>query len=516
MALSTYTGLQASVADYLARSDLNSQITDFISLTEAKLQRRFKAVTALSSINSTNWLLTAHPDAYLYGALLEAAPYLLDDSRLAMWATALEKVLAEIRHPDSGSNFSNYTGLKLAIADWLNRPDIDSNIPNFIALIEAKLQRRFVGVTNLSVSYTTNWVLTSHPDLYLYGSLLEAAPYLKDDERLTIWATTFEKLIGEVRLPNTSANFANYAGLKLAIADWLDRPDLTNAIPNYIDLAEAKFQRKYRSVTSLSNSNTTNWLLLNHPDAYLYGALVESAPYIKDDARLAVWQGILEERLAEIRIPDTSANFTSYAGMKLMVADWLERPDLDNAIPNFMTLAEIRLSRDLRLRTLLKVVTTSMAAGDPTVTLPSDYNAMRDLHIINNTVTTLAYMSPSQFFNSYTSIDNGLPKSYTILSTEMQFAPIPDSAYTLQMLYYAIPIPLSVFNTTNGWLINCPDLYLYATLLEAAPYLSKDPASAGKLLQWTELYKRGVGALTISDDEGEYAGTSITVTLSPR
>lgn len=516
MALGNYAGLQASIADYLARSDLNSQIADFIKLTEAKLQRRFKSVTSLSVSNTSNWLLTAHPDAYLYGALLEAAPYLLDDSRLSMWAAALEKVLAEIRHPDSGSNFSNYTGLKLAVADWLNRPDIDSNIPNFIALFEAKLQRRFVGVTGLSSSVTTNWVLTSHPDLYLYGALLEAAPYLKDDSRVPIWEAAVEKLIGEVRLPNASANFATYQGLKLAIADWLNRPDLTNAIPNFIDLAEAKLQRKYKNVSTLSVSNSTNWLLASHPDVYLYASLVESAPYLGSDERLAVWQGLLQERFSELRVPDNTASFDSYAGFQNMIADWLERPDLANAIPNFIRLGEIRLGRDLRLRALLKVVTTSMVAGDATVTLPSDYNAMRELHIVGSYVSTLAYLSPSQLFNNGRSIESGMPKSYTILSTEMQFAPIPDNDYTLQMLYYAIPTYLSTSNSTNGWLTSCPDLLLYASLIEAAPYLGNNPDFVTKLQSWNEMYKQGVASLTISDDEGEYAGTSLSVTVSPR
>lgn len=50
-------------------------------------------------------------------------------------------------------------------------------------------------ITNLSDANTTNWLLTNHPDIYLYASLLEAAPYLKDDERIAVWASTLEARI---------------------------------------------------------------------------------------------------------------------------------------------------------------------------------------------------------------------------------------------------------------------------------------------------------------------------------
>ena len=169
-----------------------------------------------------------------------------------------------------------------------------------------------------------------------------------------------------------------YSGLQASVADYLARSDLSSQITDFIALAEAKFQRRFKSVTSLSVSNTTNWLLTAHPDAYLYGSLLEAAPYLMDDARLAMWATALERVLAEIRHPDSSANLTSYAGIKLTIADWLARPDLDTVIPNFVKLAELRLSRDLRLRPLLQVVTTSTVAGTATVSLPSDYNAMRD------------------------------------------------------------------------------------------------------------------------------------------
>ena len=56
----------------------------------------------------------------------------------------------------------------------------------------------------------------------------------------------------------------------------------------------------WRKVDVLSTSNTTNWLIDDHPDIYIYGALVHTAPYLKDDARLPVWESRLEKAINEI------------------------------------------------------------------------------------------------------------------------------------------------------------------------------------------------------------------------
>jgi hypothetical protein len=507
MALSNYSDLQTSVANYLARSDLTSQIPDFISLCEAKLKRRFRDVTSLSGSNTTNWLLTNHPDVYLYGTLLEAQPYLMDDARIATWAQIFDRVVAEVRRPNSSVNLANYSGLQLAVSDWLNRPDLDDAIPEFIRLAEVKLQRMFKGVTTLSVSNTSNWLLTAHPDAYLYGSLVEAEPYLKDDARIAIWKAGFDETVSEIRLPDTASNFTNYAGLQASIADWLNRPDLDNAIPNFIRLAEAKLQRKFVDVTTLTTLNTTNWLLTSHPDVYLYASLVEAAPYIKDDPRIPVWLENYNARVEEVRRPSTSANFTNYTGFKAMVADWLDRPDLTNIIPTFITMGEYRLQRELRIRQMLVVATAQTTANDTTVGLPTNYLEMRDIHLETTPIQNLKYYAPNTFYSNTRIKEAGKPMAYSIIGAEMQLSPIPDDSYTLQMLYYAKPTVLSDSNSSNVFLANTPDLLLYATLLEAEPYLKKD----ARVQTWATMYERALSALNVADSSGQYGGQPLSI-----
>ena len=56
----------------------------------------------------------------------------------------------------------------------------------------------------------------------------------------------------------------------------------------------------WRKIGVLSDSNTSNWLLADHPDIYIYGALVHTAPYLKDDPRVQVWAGLLEKGINEL------------------------------------------------------------------------------------------------------------------------------------------------------------------------------------------------------------------------
>jgi hypothetical protein len=205
-------------------------------------------------------------------------------------------------------------------------------------------------------------------------------------------------------------------------------------------------------------------------------------------------------------------SITNYTDLKDTIASYLARSDLTVQIPDFIQLAETRLRRELRIRQMLKVVTTATVAGDNTVELPSDYLQMRDLHLNTNPVQTLTYQSPSNFYRNTNAAISATPLQYTVLAQEFQFAPIPDGIYTLQMIYYATPPYLSSTNSSNVFLANCPDLLLYGALGEAEPYLMND----ARLQTWASLYDRGLSALIVSDDQGEYGGSPLSITTSLR
>ena len=203
---------------------------------------------------------------------------------------------------------------------------------------------------------------------------------------------------------------------------------------------------------------------------------------------------------------------SSYSELKSTVASYLARNDLTAVIPDFIRLAEERLRRDLRIRQMLVVATANTTGGDSTVGLPTDFLEMRDIHVNLNPVVQLSYKAPNAFYSSGKSGLSGKPTEYTVLAAELQLAPIPDAAYTLQMLYYAKPALLSDSNASNVFLANCPDALLYASLGEAEPYLMND----ARLQTWAALYERAITAINTSDQSSEYGGQPMSMSYNVR
>ena len=202
----------------------------------------------------------------------------------------------------------------------------------------------------------------------------------------------------------------------------------------------------------------------------------------------------------------------TYSDLQTSVANYLGRSDLTSQIPDFISLAELRLSRDVRTRRMLKTVTTTMVVNDATVGLPTDFLSIRDVFIQGLPRTVVSYLSPSAFSSNSRADQQGLPVFYTMRGNELEFAPKPDSTYTLQMLYYSKPTELSSTTTTNEFLANYPDALLYASLLEAEPYLMNDPRTQ----TWSSLYNQAIARINTSDEESEFSGVPLVMTVTTR
>jgi hypothetical protein len=200
-------------------------------------------------------------------------------------------------------------------------------------------------------------------------------------------------------------------------------------------------------------------------------------------------------------------SFATYSDLKTTIAGYLARTDLTTQIPDFIRLAELRLRRDLRIRQMLKSVTTSTVAGDETVELPSDFIEVRDFVVVGNPIQPLSYYSPSAFNRNTRTWESGKPQDYTVLANDFQLSPIPDAVYTLKMFYFASPVFLSDANTSNAFLANVPDALLYGALLEAAPYLMDD----ARINTWGTMFDRAMSSITRSDEQGQYSGVPLVI-----
>ena len=201
--------------------------------------------------------------------------------------------------------------------------------------------------------------------------------------------------------------------------------------------------------------------------------------------------------------------FTSYDNLKTNIADYLARQDLSDKIPMFISLAEKRLNRDLRLRQTLQQSTYSMSSGYEVPT-PADFLELKDIHLEGNPPITLTFQTVSQFYRDAAVNTQGQPVKYTLIADNFVLAPQPTASSVVNMTYYKIPKVLSDTNPSNEYLDVCPDLILYASLAESAPFLMDDP----RLATWQALYAEGLASITKSDEQSEFPAQPLAVQLT--
>jgi hypothetical protein len=193
---------------------------------------------------------------------------------------------------------TDYSSLQAHIADTLNRSDLTGVIPNFIqqfeewAMIDERV-RRLIEQSAFSigadgVSLPTGLVQLDswyHDGGTYYGPIRIVSPDALADIKA-------KQDLGTAGVPA-------YASIVNGTARLAPTPDATYATK----------MTYWETLTPLSDSNTTNWVLDDHSNLYLLGALMEASPYLKDDQRVPVWETQLEKRLEKLRIYNDNLRF---------------------------------------------------------------------------------------------------------------------------------------------------------------------------------------------------------------
>ncbi|MGE5452429.1 MAG: hypothetical protein ACM3VZ_11385 [Acidobacteriota bacterium] len=197
----------------------------------------------------------------------------------------------------------------------------------------------------------------------------------------------------------------------------------------------------------------------------------------------------------------------TYTDLQTSIASWLNRSDLTANIPDFIALAEARISRDLRLRSQVTSAVISTVAGSQGASLPTGWLEFENVSVTSSpdvqlTYVNIQYLDTKFPNNSYT----GCPVVYSIEGQQILFGPIPDAAYSVNVLYYKKYDALSV-TPTNWLLTNHPGIYLWASLAESAPFLRDDE----RALVWETKYQREMEALQESDTSGQFSGSALRV-----
>ena len=193
---------------------------------------------------------------------------------------------------------------------------------------------------------------------------------------------------------------------------------------------------------------------------------------------------------------------TTYTELKASIGDWLNRTDLTSAIPDFISLAEAQIERQLRTRQMITRSTANFSTEYGAV--PDDFLETKSLKLTStNPVTPLVFQTIDaldDLLRTYSSASR--PKYFGIVGGQIRLVPAPDATYTTELVYYAKLTKLSSTVATNWLLTSSPDIYLYGSLLQAAPYLQDD----ARIPVWSNLYDRALTDVQTADDRGSTSG----------
>jgi hypothetical protein len=192
----TYSTLQTTVMDYLDRTDLSGVLPTFIELAEAKLKRRLR-----------HWKMEKRATA---------------NTVASQRTLELPTDFIEMRHLKL--NTDPYTVLEYLSPAVLNFASTLTDRPAYYSVVGDEIvfeptpdavyevEMYYYALPALSSTNTSNWLLEKYPDIYIYGTLLEAEVYLMNDPRLPIWKMAFDEGIQQL---NKEARITRAAGAPL-------------------------------------------------------------------------------------------------------------------------------------------------------------------------------------------------------------------------------------------------------------------------------------------------------------
>lgn len=173
--ITNYATLKSTIADYLNRADLTSQIETFIQFTEADLNTRLRCREQIVRAEATS----SAEYVQLPADWLEAINLHIVDGQQPLRYITLDE--ADIVNKEQLYTAPHFYSLMNGAIEIIPEPGDDIDI-------EMIYYAKIPALTDVN---TTNWLLTKAPDVYLYGALTHAAPFLLDDQRIPVFAQIY-------------------------------------------------------------------------------------------------------------------------------------------------------------------------------------------------------------------------------------------------------------------------------------------------------------------------------------
>jgi hypothetical protein len=193
MAISTYAELQTAVQNWLDNTNTlpAARVEEFIALAEADINRRLRTREMLTTATGTTATTITLPADY--GSMLS----------LSVTEGGYEHVLAQM---DADAAIEAYYGYGTGIPQHFV---VEGGVIRLYPApggAQTYTLRYYARVPALTALAPTNWLLTAHPDVYLFGSLVQAELFNVDDPRVPLWQAKYDGALEQVRAQGIAAD----------------------------------------------------------------------------------------------------------------------------------------------------------------------------------------------------------------------------------------------------------------------------------------------------------------------
>lgn len=171
----------------------------------------------------------------------------------------------------------------------------------------------------------------------------------------------------------------------------------------------------------------------------------------------------------------------SFDNLKTSIESWLDNSDLEDHIEDFISIAEARHQREVRIREML--TRQALIVNGRYVAVPCDFLGAKIIRLLTDTARLPMTQLNIDELTRRSKVTDGLPKFFNVHS-EIEFDRAPDQTYTGEIVFYTPLDVLSSTNQSNDLLERAPDVYLYSSLVASAPFLHEDE----RINTWEGLY----------------------------
>ena len=204
---------------------------------------------------------------------------------------------------------------------------------------------------------------------------------------------------------------------------------------------------------------------------------------------------------------------SDYTSFRTTVATWLDIGVSDvsaSLTGDLITVAEDRIFREARTRDMETSISTSIASG--LIAVPSGYVAMKFLYANTSPVQRLERRSAEWIYDNYpTRSADGIPVYFARDATNFIFGPFPDSAYTVNGVYYKKLAAITGV-ALNALFVTNPYLYLFACLAEAETLIGRDE----RIPIWEAKYGKILASVNGMDKAEDQSGSALQMRVGTR